>query len=753
MIRRGNTINWVSLVLLLLASVGARSEPALIRGDPPSGPVAFAADEIAAALRARGYEVVRATNGKFPSLAYRVDVSFRPQRPDDPHLAGTKAEGFRLGHSSINGGSRMFQIHSRDDAGAMYGGLELAELIRTVDIEAIPPVDRNPYMPMRGTKFNIPLDLRNPSYSDMSDSAQQNIATVWDFEFWRRYLDTLARDRYNYVSIWNLHPFPSMVKVPEFPDVALDDVWRSKIRFDEDYPTRTTDLVTPAMLANKEVLRRLTIDEKIDFWRRVMAYAKDRNIEFYVVTWNIFTYGVDGKYGITDAIDNPRTVDYFRASVREMFRTYPLLRGIGLTAGENMGDASAYYSGGTDGFDAKENWLLATYGQGVLDAARAEPRRQFRLIHRQHESRAQDIAATFKPVIAQPNVDFVFSFKYAQAHALSSTTQTFHKGYLESLGDLKTLWTLRNDDALLYRWAAPAFVREFVKNIPYEKSQGYYLGSDMWVWGREFLAKDPKLARQPEVDKHWLHFLLWGRLGYDPTLDDERIAALVGLRFPGIDARTFLARWQDASMIYPLVTGFHWANFDFQWYIEGCRSRPGPAKTTSGFHSVETFISQPVHPGTNNLTIPAYIEGVVANKIPDGTTPLQVADEIERRADAVLGSMSAFAKHRLSTQNAEYAATVRDLQIMATLGMYYAAKIRGATELALFRKTGLPAHRGKAVDHLTIAARHWAQYTALSAANYRNPVWTNRVGIVDWKELTGEVERDVEIARAATPGG
>ena len=45
-------------------------------------------------------------------------------------------------------------------------------------------------------------------------------------------------------------------------------------------------------------------------------------------------------------------------------------------------------------------------------------------------------------MIAQPNVDFVFSFKYAQAHALSSTTQTFHQGYLESFGDLKTLWTI-----------------------------------------------------------------------------------------------------------------------------------------------------------------------------------------------------------------------------------------------------------------------------------------------------------------------
>ena len=398
----------------------------------------------------------------------------------------------------------------------MYGGLELAEQIRTRGVEGVIDTARNPYMPMRGTKFNIPLDLRNPSYSDMSDSAQQNIATVWDFEFWRQYLDALARDRYNYVSLWNLHPFPSMVKVPEYPDVALNDVWRSTIKFDEDYPTRTTGLVTPAMLASKEVVKQFTIDQKIDFWRRVMQYAQDRNIEFYVMTWNIFTYGVDGKYGITDAIDNPKTVDYFRASVREMFRTYPLLRGIGLTAGENMGDASAYYSGGTDSFDAKENWLLATYGQGVLDAARAEPQRQFRLIHRQHESRAQDIAATFKPVIAQAKRGFRIQLQVcAGARAL-----IHHANISSRLPRIAG----RPQDALDpaqrrradVRWAAPDFVREFVKNIPYEKSQGYYLGSDMWVWGREFLARDPKLARQLEVDKHWLHFLLWGRMGYDP---------------------------------------------------------------------------------------------------------------------------------------------------------------------------------------------------------------------------------------------
>jgi len=749
----------VLLVSLLfgLAATPCVAKLASITTNQESPQLRFALGDLDAALRARGYRVSRYI-ARTAQHDGPKDVRIQFMDVSDPRIrsaelgqtrreiADIRAEGFKLRRRE-DSDTIWLGVESIDAAGAMYGGLELAEQVRTRGVDGVIDTDRNPYMPLRGTKFNIPLDLRNPSYSDMSDSAQQNIETVWDFEFWRAYLDALARDRYNFVSLWNLHPFPSMVKLPEFPDVALNDVWRSKIQFDEDYPTRTTGLVTPAMLANKEVVKQLTIDQKIEFWRRVMQYAKDRNIDFYVMTWNVFTYGVDGKYGITDALDNPKTVDYFRASVREMFRTYPLLRGIGLTAGENMGDASAYYSGGADSFDAKEGWLLATYGQGVLDAARAEPKRQFTLIHRQHESRAADIAKTFAPVIAQPNVTFDFSFKYAQAHALSSTTQNFHRGYLESLGSLKTLWTVRNDDALMYRWAAPDFVREFVKNIPYEKSRGYYVGSDMWVWGREFLARDPKLQRQLEVDKHWLHFLLWGRLGYDPTLDNERIAGLVGQRFAGIDAPKLLHAWQDASMIYPLVTGFHWADFDFQWYIEACRSRPGPAKTASGFHSVETFINQPVHPATDNIRIPAFVAGVIAGKIPAGTTPLQVADQLDARAESVFNSTKQLPQRQPAPKYAELNATVNDLLLMASLGQYYAAKIRGATELALFRETHREEHRTKAVEQLNAALQTWLQYSQRARAAYKNPLWTNRVGIVDWNELDAEARKDVEIAR------
>jgi hypothetical protein len=88
---------------------------------------------------------------------------------------------------------------------------------------------------------------------------------------------------------------------------------------------------------------------------------------------------------------------------------------------------------------------------------------------------------------------------------------------------------------------------------------------------------------------------------------------------------------------------------------------------------------------------------------------------------------------------------------MSTLGKYYAAKIRGATELALFRQTRKPGHQQAAVDHLRQAQHHWMQYTNWSSSQYRNPVWTNRVGIVDWRELGSEVATDVLIAQSPLP--
>src|SRR5258708_3466795 len=132
------------------------------------------------------------------------------------------------------------------------------------------------------------------------------------------------------------------------------------------------------MLADHEVVKKISMPEKIQFWRDVMQLAKDRGVDVYWFTWNIFLHGVEGKDGVTSDKGAARTIEYFRASVRETVKTYPLLAGLGITAGEAMPNQL----GGL----TKEQWLWKTYGEGMRDALKLEPQRKFRLIHRFHQT-------------------------------------------------------------------------------------------------------------------------------------------------------------------------------------------------------------------------------------------------------------------------------------------------------------------------------------------------------------------------------
>ncbi len=71
-----------------------------------------------------------------------------------------------------------------------------------------------------------PFDGRAPSYDDTGTAAQENIAVMWEWEFWRTFLDTLARNRYNVLTLWTNHPYPGIVDLKKYPGVSYDNVCR-----------------------------------------------------------------------------------------------------------------------------------------------------------------------------------------------------------------------------------------------------------------------------------------------------------------------------------------------------------------------------------------------------------------------------------------------------------------------------------------------------------------------------------------------
>jgi hypothetical protein len=202
-------------------------------------------------------------------------------------------------------------------------------------------------------------------------------------------------------------------------------------------------------------------------------------MKFYVVP-GIFCLWIDGKYGITDKLEN-RYYRLFPQKRKQMVLTYPIWPNWTYNRRKHV----RLYC------NPKEELAYATYGEGLLDALKEQPERKIDLIHRQHQTKAYEISKIFKEIINNKKINFLFSFKYAQAHVYSSVNQVFHQDFVKDIQseNYKTLWTLRNDDVFYFRWGAPDFVRDFIKNIPYDVTEGYYYGSDQYVWGRDFLRK------------------------------------------------------------------------------------------------------------------------------------------------------------------------------------------------------------------------------------------------------------------------
>jgi len=254
------------LLFLALLVASAQTQRLAVFYDPSVRRAEFAASEIA-----------KAVSGAAPNFAFN-QYSNAPCSPC-VIIASSPAQMARLtADLQVTGlrskqpqsyairrvtrqGRDLIVVLAADSSGAMYGGLDVAEALRLNTLASLRDSDHAPHMEQRGIKFNLPLDARTPSYSDNADAAQSNIPEMWSFDFWHEFLDDMARHRYNVLSLWNLHPFPSMVKVPEYPEVALSDVKRTTVRLDDTYSNLGEDMVRPETLAHLETLRTMTIDE------------------------------------------------------------------------------------------------------------------------------------------------------------------------------------------------------------------------------------------------------------------------------------------------------------------------------------------------------------------------------------------------------------------------------------------------------------------------------------------------------------
>lgn len=704
--------------------------------DRTSAPEAFAADEIRAAAQRRGMTVAERPLAGLASATGRLVVVARSAAVADWRAARSLAaapdarQAYAL-HRLPAGGVAAI---GNDAAGAMYAGLDVAEAIAAGRLDALAARTVTPRVERRGLKFNLPLDVRTPSYSDAGDQAQASIPAVWEESFWNAFLDEMARARFNVISLWNLEPFPSLVTVPEYPDVALDDVWRTTWKLDEGFKGTAVNMVRPEMLRATEVVKRMPIAEKTRFWNRVMERARDRGIEVFLFTWNIYPFAAAGKHGLTDDERDPRLPDYYRASVRAAFKAFPLLAGIGFTAGERTDKLKKS--------EEREDWLWKAYGEAVRDVKREQPDRPIRTIHRLHYTNLKRIYEQWQDC-PEP---FDVSFKYSVAHVHSIPDPPFIKPTLADLPAGRKLWlTVRNDDFYSFRWGDPVFVRDFVAHLPPQHQlAGYYFGWDGFVPTYDFPAVDADGPRRLVLAKWWFAMRLWGTISMDPGRDASWERDLLAGRFAEVDSAALQDAWARASRTFARVTQVHWGDIDVKWLPEANTAHPyGPKSWWPGWKDVRAFIGTGSMPGSGVASIKDHVAAVARGQMAKGTSPLAVADAMEGDAQAALAWCATQA-----AATGELRRTVDDIAAMARLGAYYAVKIRGSVALALFEAGAGAEHQQAAVGHLTTALERWKDYADIYGRLYRPQLMT-RSGRVDIPGFTRHAAADIAIAQGA----
>jgi hypothetical protein len=372
-----------------------------------------------------------------------------------------------------------------------------------------------------------------------------------------------------------------------------------------------------------------------------------------------------------------------------------------------------------------------------------QPNRSILLIHRLNQTSVVPVLDAWKDYSGPLELEY----KYSVAHMYSSPTPPFAKRDLANLPSNIHVWfTARNDDIYSFRWGNPDYARTYIRNLPNpDVLGGFLVGSDGLIWGREFTSTEPDSPRQLFIKKQWYSLMLWGRFSFDPGLPDSLFQRTLDVRFPEAQPGKLFAALSTASQIVPLVTRFFWSGNDLGWFPEACISHP----SHRGFYTVKDFVNGTSMPGAGVLNIRDYCKAISHNVPIAGVTPPEVAAALHTAADQTFQLLAQLPQH---PADKELRLTLGDMKAMALLGNYYAEKILGATDLALYDAHGDAQHQASAIEHLKAAAKQWKQYGSVATNQYR-PQLLTRIGYVDLNALSAKAEADIEIAKAWKPGG
>ena len=682
---------------------------------PDAPMLRFALGKLEAALQQKG-DALKRTAHSSPNQGATIVVTVVPTGMIELGREGFKRVKSREG----------LQITASDERGAMYGVLDVAEQIRLgtpwnkIEERAV-----KPQFEFRAIKFNLPWAAYRTS-----PALEQHQATCKDLKFWEAFLDMMAENRFNVLTLWSLHPFHYMIRPKNFPEAC---------------PFNDAELA-----------------EWKKLWSGIFAMAKERGIETYLINWNIFVspefsrahnvapWSITWSHFGKESETNELVVQYTREVVTQVLNEYPDLTGLGITLGERMGGMTP---------DQRREWLAKTFFAGIAEAKRpakfiyraplsantgsggSTSEENDRLTRAQIESLSNNITC---PIYVE--------FKHNWSHGHSSPDLFIvHGGKLSDVywnpppTRYKIVWTMRNEDMFILRWGQPDFVRAFVKNQSKDYVAGVIIGSECYIPALDYITKEgPHKNWFWAFERQWLFYTVWGRLLYDASMPDRLFASLLEERFGAGLGDDLLQAWKLASKVPLHFASFHRGTWDGSLYTEGFSSwidRDNGART---FFDIDTFIKHPVLDTKRYVNIADFVQaGGVAE--PGKLSPLALAEELDHDCSLALQKVAAIRSKTKPSPTLECELT--DIEAWIAYGNYFAEKLRAGVALATARAKNDTQKQAAAISALERALSHWKRLAELGEKYNRLPVPSNSKEPFSWKSLIPAVERDIEISR------
>ncbi len=593
-----------------------------------------------------------------------------------PDFGANDKEAFHLRRAGDD-----WLVVGSDPSGVLYGCLELAS--RVLALKALPErieFSDHPAFRIRGTNL---FWMKRGNYN--FPVVPKEFPWFFDKSLMTRYLDELARNRYNTIFFWNGHPFPYFLRLAKYPEARM--------------------LNDAELERNIEYLKWFTGEaDKRGLWTVFHFYNIHVSPNFAKAHFN------EGVHEENPA-STPLLAGYMRYCISEFVNSYPSV-GLMLTAGEALHIKA-------------EEYVRDVIVAGIKDSGKNPP-----LIVRQwwiDPYRYRDIIRPSYDnlyTMMKHNTEMIVSPHPDPRHATWLSYGQSHLVNLHELGDVKP-----------FRWGSPVWIQEMVNIWKTMGVAGFHLyPMTSWMWPEALDETQPRLS---VIDRDRIWIEAFGRYGWQPDRPpaseeafwDQRLAERFGNAEAGKAVYNYYVK---TGPILPGIQNLvNIYNMNYHPTAVGQEASLNGILHSDRWEGVGDYLARPLDEFTLQRYEQRYgklsreareqpplsVNQYLAPHAP-AVEPIALTDLFVAMAEESLAGLE-WAKATVGREPAEYARFIDDNRCVLHLARFYRAKIEAAIEKGSFDSSNDPAHFARMLASLDASVAEYRALTELATPAYR----------------------------------